>query len=339
MHRDFKAANVLLHNGIAKIADLGFAKILKNKQMTGTILGTSVTMAPELLESRIYGNECDIWSVGVVYFQFLTGDYPYNAINDMEILKKIKASPPKFPETVEISEESKDFIRKCLTIEPKKRITWKAIYDHPLLSDTKVSNMRQTYIGTLQSKISLNKNKEFYEKQKDINPMKIVEEKSFEFEKAQLEESLDFSKLQEEAKKKKAVEAALLQYSQYYLERRNKIMLILKYGISPIFDLQALPINQNLYAFLMCKKAFLDISDFKKAVNGRSNIFKITNYLAEFGASKEYVAIIEQINNDYDMIGAYANSFILEVSTKYPKIKAELTLESVTPDFPQILKE
>lgn len=45
MHRDFKAANVLLHNGVAKIADLGFAKIVKNK-MTGTVLGTCVTMAP-----------------------------------------------------------------------------------------------------------------------------------------------------------------------------------------------------------------------------------------------------------------------------------------------------
>jgi serine/threonine protein kinase len=49
MHRDFKAANILLHHGVAKIADLGFAKILKNKVMTTTILGTSVTMAPELL--------------------------------------------------------------------------------------------------------------------------------------------------------------------------------------------------------------------------------------------------------------------------------------------------
>jgi serine/threonine protein kinase len=48
MHRDFKVANILLHNGIAKIADLGFSKILKDKAMTQTILGTSVTMAPEL---------------------------------------------------------------------------------------------------------------------------------------------------------------------------------------------------------------------------------------------------------------------------------------------------
>lgn len=128
-------------------------------------------------------------------------------------------------------------------------------------------------------------------------------------------------------KKKKAVETALLEYSQRYLERRNKIMLILKYGISPIFDLQALPINQNLYAFLMCKKAFIDINEFKKAVVGRANIFKIKDYLAEFGGSQEYVRISEQVNNDYDMIGAYANSFILEVpATKDPKIKAELAL-------------
>jgi serine/threonine protein kinase len=46
MHRDFKVANILLHNGIAKIADLGFSKILKDSKITHTILGTSVTMAP-----------------------------------------------------------------------------------------------------------------------------------------------------------------------------------------------------------------------------------------------------------------------------------------------------
>jgi serine/threonine protein kinase len=46
LHRDFKTANILLHNGVAKIADLGFAKILKKEKLTGTILGTSVTMAP-----------------------------------------------------------------------------------------------------------------------------------------------------------------------------------------------------------------------------------------------------------------------------------------------------
>jgi hypothetical protein len=61
----------------------------------------------------------------------------------------------------------------------------------------------------------------------------------------------------------------------------------------------------------MCKKAFLDISEFKKAVNSRANIFKISAYLPEFGASQEYVRIIEQVNSDFDLISAYANSFML----------------------------
>lgn len=46
MHRDFKLANVLLHNGVCKIADLGFAKQMQKEGLTDTVLGTSYTMAP-----------------------------------------------------------------------------------------------------------------------------------------------------------------------------------------------------------------------------------------------------------------------------------------------------
>jgi serine/threonine protein kinase len=56
MHRDFKLANVLLNNGVCKIADLGFSKQLKQpNSVTNTILGTSLTMAPEVLDERPYG--------------------------------------------------------------------------------------------------------------------------------------------------------------------------------------------------------------------------------------------------------------------------------------------
>ena len=56
MHRDFKLANVLLHNGVAKIADLGFAKQMV-KGLTLTVLGTSLTMAPEVLDEKPYDNK------------------------------------------------------------------------------------------------------------------------------------------------------------------------------------------------------------------------------------------------------------------------------------------
>lgn len=124
MHRDFKVANVLLHQGVCKIADLGFAKQMEKKKMTGTILGTSLTMAPELLKEQKYGMEADIWSVGVVYYQLLYGKYPYMGFNDLDILKKIESSKPDFS-GVNLSPNALDFISRCLTVNPASRISWR----------------------------------------------------------------------------------------------------------------------------------------------------------------------------------------------------------------------
>ena len=54
-------------------------------------------------------------------------------MNDYDILKKIKNNRPDFSR-VQISEKARDFIDKCLTVDPKKRIRWQEIYDHPLLA-------------------------------------------------------------------------------------------------------------------------------------------------------------------------------------------------------------
>jgi len=47
MHRDFKLANILKHNGNIKIADFGFAKLLGNNDLATTMLGSPLNMAPE----------------------------------------------------------------------------------------------------------------------------------------------------------------------------------------------------------------------------------------------------------------------------------------------------
>ncbi len=49
MHRDFKLANVMLHNGVIKIADFGFSKILSDEAFATTFLGSPLNMAPEIL--------------------------------------------------------------------------------------------------------------------------------------------------------------------------------------------------------------------------------------------------------------------------------------------------
>lgn len=69
MHRDFKLANVLKNNGVIKIADFGFAKLLKTQdQQVETILGSPLNMAPQVLNKQIYNNKADIWSIGVALY-------------------------------------------------------------------------------------------------------------------------------------------------------------------------------------------------------------------------------------------------------------------------------
>lgn len=68
MHRDFKLANILEHNGKIKIADLGFAKITEENVLNNTILGTLYTKAPEVIDSKPYNWKADIWSIGIVTY-------------------------------------------------------------------------------------------------------------------------------------------------------------------------------------------------------------------------------------------------------------------------------
>lgn len=76
MHRDFKLANVLKHDGAIKIADFGFAKLLGSEdQQVETILGSPLNMAPEVLDHQSYNSKADIWSIGVAFYELLFGKY------------------------------------------------------------------------------------------------------------------------------------------------------------------------------------------------------------------------------------------------------------------------
>lgn len=134
-------------------------------------------------------------------------------------------------------------------------------------------------------------------------------------------------------------------YTQHYLEYRNKIMLTLKHGINPIYDMEKLPLNQNLYAFLMCKKAYVQIAQYYQMVVNKSNGFKFTAYWNEFIASQQYTGVQEQLKSDYEMVYMYTQNFMDEVKTymqknkiKNEKIQAELHLNTPTAMFETIYK-
>lgn len=75
LHRDLKLANILRHDGVTKIADFGFSKMLGNETLCETMLGSPLNMAPEVLHNLEYSNKADMYSLGVCYYWMLFGRY------------------------------------------------------------------------------------------------------------------------------------------------------------------------------------------------------------------------------------------------------------------------
>ena len=90
-------------------------------------------MAPEVLEEKPYATEVDIWSLGILALELSTGCPPNDDIQDPEsMLERLKKNgAPKLDSSY--SKEFKDFVEKCLTIDPNKRWTSSQLIMHPFV--------------------------------------------------------------------------------------------------------------------------------------------------------------------------------------------------------------
>ena len=97
---------------VIKIADFGFAR--EADGMIDSYCGTPLNMAPEILEKKMYNLKADIWSLGVILFELITGKPPFKARTKSELKANIMNGEFKIPKQYEISIECLDFINKCL---------------------------------------------------------------------------------------------------------------------------------------------------------------------------------------------------------------------------------
>ena len=133
IHRDIKPENVLLADGlVAKLTDFGWSNYMQEDQKRTTVCGTPIYLAPEIIKEQGHDEKVDIWCIGVLLFELITGNVPFQG-NDIDTLKDnilhLKISWPK-----EINVDAKSLIKKILKSDPAARISLEEMLAQPFFT-------------------------------------------------------------------------------------------------------------------------------------------------------------------------------------------------------------
>lgn len=144
VHCDMKPENILLvpnsSNGSiefrAKIGDLGLAKRenqSKKRRLEPYWRGTPMYLSPEAVADNVQGSPADIWALGCIVLEMLTGKPPWNRKDAKDVLKKIGEGHelPMIPG--DLSKEAKDFLKGCFVRKPMYRWTAEMLLIHPFV--------------------------------------------------------------------------------------------------------------------------------------------------------------------------------------------------------------
>ena len=144
MHRDIKLDNIFVKSKRTlvqgkqdshdfkiehyefKIGDFGLAtRCRAQDEFHVTFCGTPLHMAPEVLQrNHPYNQKADVWSLGTILFQMLTGERPYSGKDLNDLNQRVQTSEYAIPRNMLVSPSLIKFLNSCLRIDSKKRLGW-----------------------------------------------------------------------------------------------------------------------------------------------------------------------------------------------------------------------
>ncbi|KAK8916746.1 CDPK-related kinase 3 [Platanthera zijinensis] len=140
VHRDLKPENFLFttrdENAPMKLIDFGLSDFIRPDERLNDIVGSAYYVSPEVLH-RSYSTEADIWSIGVITYILLCGSRPFWARTESGIFRSVLRADPNFDDSPwpTVSLEAKDFVKRLLNKDYRKRMTAAQALTHPWLRD------------------------------------------------------------------------------------------------------------------------------------------------------------------------------------------------------------
>ena len=139
IHRDIKPENIFLDkDGSAKLGDFGWSCCSDN--VRSTYCGTLEYLAPEMIDRSGHDTRLDLWNLGILLFELLTGNAPFQSNNQEELFGKIKGNRIGFPKNFPMA--AKDLVKGLLKPNPSERITISELLNHPWV--TQNPSLRKT---------------------------------------------------------------------------------------------------------------------------------------------------------------------------------------------------
>ncbi|CAI0469844.1 unnamed protein product [Linum tenue] len=146
IHRDLKPQNLLLSSHeetpLLKIGDFGFARSLTHNELAKTLCGSPLYMAPEIIQNKKYDAKADLWSVGAILFQLVTGRPPFQGNSQFQLFQNILMSTElQFPEGAleKLHPNCVDLCRSLLRKNPVERLTFLEFFNHKFLVEPRLA--------------------------------------------------------------------------------------------------------------------------------------------------------------------------------------------------------